>query len=205
MTVKEAKLPVKNKIVGVFNEDELEFFKSKHEGIILHTKEGIPFIDYLKAKEIFESVAGSDYSHKIIESKFYPEFNTFYLHVRFIVERNGYRFEKDVMASEKGSFREGQTDIFNFGDLGKSAMKDAMKKFFSDYMGIGLKDLYEAKEKAAIEAKEAKKSVPIDNLKCSNCNIEIDEQVYSFSTKYFAAKRPLCRNCQEKYKKGELK
>lgn len=202
MTVKEVKSPVKNKIVGVFNENELEFFKSNHEGIILYTKEGVPFIDYLKAKEVFESITGSDYSHKIIESKFYPEFNTFYLHVRFVVERNGYKFEKDVMASSKGLFREGQTDIFNFDDLGKSAMKDAMKKFFSDYMGIGLNALYEAKEKAS---KEVYKNISADNLKCSNCSIDIDEQVYNFSTKYFAAKRPLCRNCQEKYKKGELK
>lgn len=201
MTVKEVKPPVKNKIVGVFNENELEFFKSNHEGIILYTREGVPFIDYLKAKEVFESVTGSDYTHKIIESKFYPEFNTFYLHVRFIVERNGFSFEKDVMASAKGSFREGQTDIFNFDDLGKSAMKDAMKKFFSDYMGIGLKALHDAKE----EAKKENKEISVDNLKCSNCNIEIDEQVYKFSTKYFTAKRPLCRNCQDKYKKGELK
>ena len=189
-------------IDGVFSNEELEYFKQSFEGIILYTSDGVPFVDYLKAKEIFESVVGQDYSNKIISERYYPEFDTYYLHVRFIVERNGSRFEKDVLAGAKGIRREGETDIFNFEDLGKTAMKDAMKKFFSDYIGIGAKDFNIAKEEAG-----KKKSVAVspEELKCSECSINIDYDVYKFSTKYFKAERPLCRNCQDKFKKGLIK
>lgn len=197
MSVNKAVNNIKNNNFIIFTKDEINYLTRDIDGIILYQKDGRPYVDYSVAKMVFEEVIGQDYSYTIESEQFYPEFNTFYLRVRFIICRNGAKVVRDVMGAATGSKKSGEDLIHNFKDLGKSAMKDAMRKFYSDYIGIGAKQFIKAKEEYDKGGTPSKK-----DLKCSSCGREIDEIVYNYSITRFPAKKPLCRGCQSEYRKN---
>lgn len=188
------------------HQEMIAFLREDYENIILKMTNNMPYINYEVAKNVFEGVIGNNYSLEILSYEFIPEFDTFMVHVRFTLVRDDKKIIKDVIGCETATRSTVTNEIQNFHNLPKSAVKDAFKKFLSDYIGIG--SIQYMKEKRAYEeqVKLAKlnkqNNVQVNNgqvYNCSDCNAVISPKVHAYSVNYHSQKRPLCPNCQKKY------
>lgn len=190
-----------------FTKNEMSTFLKEYDTIILYMDNGMPYINYDTAKMVFESVVGNNYSLEILSHEFISEFDTYMVHVRISLTRGDKKIFKDVIGCEKAKRKKENNEIVNFDNLPKSAVKDAFKKFLSDYIGIGSAQ-YSAAKKANDE-RNKNKAKNMNNsknnisnnqeYKCSDCGVSIQPNVYNFSVNYHNEKRPLCTTCQKKY------
>lgn len=206
----------------LFTHEEMNFLRSNFENIVLTMDNGMPFINYEVAKSVFEKVVGNNYNIEILHYEYMENLETFLAHVRITISRRGKTVKKEVIGCEKAKKKKNSQDILNFDNLPKSAVKDAIKKFLSDYIGIGstqyniAKKAYEAKNKNNYNNNYNNSYNNNNNnnntntngqqnanteYKCSepDCGRVISEKVYNWSKNYHSQKRPLCPNCQKKY------
>lgn len=191
-----------------FTKDEISIFLRKYQDIILYMKDGTPYINYHIAKNVFESVVGYNYSLEILSYEYIHEFETFLTHVRITLCRDDKKIIKDVIGSTKAIHKKNSDEISNFEDLSKSSVKDAFKKFLSDYIGIGAVQFAEAKAAHALKTSQYNNN-KISNQNnsvangqsytCGDCGVAINNKIYEYSTTYHKEKRALCPNCQKKY------
>lgn len=186
-----------------FTKTEMATFLREYDTIILYMDNGMPYINYDTAKTVFESVVGNNYSLEILSHEFISEHDTYMVHVRISLTRGDKKIFKDVIGCEKAKRKKDTNEIVNFDNLPKSAVKDAFKKFLSDYIGIGSSQ-YSAAKKANDEKNKNKARNNNNNTnnqihKCSDCGVSIQPNVYNFSVNYHSEKRPLCTSCQKKY------
>lgn len=187
-----------------FSKEEIAVFLSEYSTIILHMDNGTPYINYDTAKTVFESVVGGNYSLEILSHEFIPEQEVYMVHVRFTLVRGDKKISREVIGCEKAKKSKDTGEIVKFENLAKSAVKDAFKKFLSDYIGIGSHQFSIAKK--AHEEKFKNKSNTNQNIQndnkiynCEDCGATINSKVYNFSKLYHSEKRPLCTVCQKKY------
>lgn len=187
-----------------FTKAEMAVFLREYDTIILYMDNGMPYINYDTAKNVFESVVGNNYSLEILSHEFISEHDTYMVHVRISLTRGEKKIFKDVIGCEKAKRKKDTNEIVNFDNLPKSAVKDAFKKFLSDYIGIGSSQ-YSAAKKANDERNKNKTRNNTNNTTnnqtytCSDCGVAIQHNVYNFSVNYHSEKRPLCTSCQKKY------
>lgn len=190
-----------------FTKSEMGVFLKDYDSIILYMDNGMPYINYDVAKKVFESVVGNNYSLEILSHEFISEFDTYMVHVRISLTRGDKKIFKDVIGCEKAKKKKDSDEIVNFDNLPKSAVKDAFKKFLSDYIGIGSKQYAIAKklndERNKNKAKNANNYANNNSnnqtYNCSDCGSSIQYNVYNYSVNYHSEKRPLCTSCQKKY------
>lgn len=195
-----------------FSKEEINIFLNDYSTIILHMDNGTPYINYDTAKTVFESVVGGNYSLEILSHDFIAEQEVYMVHVRFTLVRDDKKIVREVIGCEKAKKSKDTGDIVKFENLAKSAVKDAFKKFLSDYIGIGSHQFLAAKK--AFDVKNKNKynqnysnsntnsnANSNDNAtyKCADCGANINAKVYNFSVNYHSEKRPLCTVCQKKY------
>ena len=186
-------------------EEMATFLKDDYKTILLYMDNGMPYLDYVVSKKVFESIVGGNYSLEILSKEFLHEFDTYMVHVRFTMTRGDKTVSKDVIGCEKAK-RNKDNEIVNFHNLPKSAVKDAFKKFLNDYIGIGASQYMAAKKEYEENAKRSKGGYNNNYSQntnqvytCSDCNVQITPKIYTYSVNYHQQKRPLCTNCQKKY------
>lgn len=192
-----------------FSKAEIGVFLKRYQDIILYMDNGTPYINYNVAKNVFESVVGYNYSLEILSYEYIHEFETFLTHVRITLCRDDKKIVKDVIGCEKAKHKKDSNDISNFENLSKSAVKDAFKKFLSDYIGIGAAQFAEAKASFAANNKSFRgnnnngsnttQGNRTQSYKCTDCGAAINQKIYDYSVTYHKEKRALCPNCQKKY------
>lgn len=191
-----------------FTMDEISIFLKQYKDIILYMKNGTPYINYHVAKNVFESVVGYNYSLEILSYEYIHEFETFLTHVRITLCRDDKKIVKDVIGCAKAIHKKDSDEVSNFDDLSKSAVKDAFKKFLSDYIGIGAVQFAEAKAEYALKFDSLNKnktnaqknnSISGQSYVCGDCGVSINQKIYDYSVTYHKEKRALCPNCQKKY------
>lgn len=192
-----------------FTNDEMKIFMQEYKTIILYMDTGMPYINYDTAKTVFESVVGNNYSLEILSYEYVSEFETFMAHVRITLVRGDMKISKDVIGCERAKRKKDSDEIMNFDNLPKSAVKDAFKKFLSDYIGIGSKQYtvakkeyeaaYSARRKGYQSSGNNQNTSDNQSYNCSDCSAVINQKVYNYSVNYHSEKRALCPNCQKKY------
>ena len=178
--------------LNFFTKEEMKKFLFTEENLILYKTNGVPYINYDLAKPIFDQAVGGNYNIILVNSEFISEFETQIIQLRITLTRGNKIITRDVIGTATPQHDKETKEISNYEDLCKIAYRNAMSKFFCDSIGIGAKQLAEAKKIYADRYKN-KNSTPVNQ----NTNQNIPQNTNQSANQNLSVNtQPVIQNAQ---------